>query len=427
MLKKILPIPSTLTLEQQQILRSNLLYHIMDGSFYSFGMSFIAVQTIFPVFIQLAGGNAVAVGAVPIIWTLAVNFPMMWIAHMFSETSSFKKPMVVYGLVHRFMLLVISLTAFFVIGKISTQFSVLLFLSLLFILAMFGGFGGLPWFQVYTKTVPVKLRGRLLAVRSLIGSLCGAIGGYSVSVIIAALKFPLDFSVLFFCAFIFTMISNYALSKINEVSVNEISFEAPKRFFLFAEAKRILTINKPFRNYLFADGFILMSMTATAFYSVYAIEKFHLPPAYAGTFTVIYMLGGVFSNIIFGYIGDTFGHKINLLILLVCSAGAAMMAILSPNILLYAIVYILVACTYSILLISRMPLVAEMCSESERPMYVGIINTLTAPTVFIGVVYGLIVEAVGYISIFFITIAISLIGFYLLYSNVTEPRKQKIA
>lgn len=424
MLKKILPIPPTLSPEYQHILRKNLRFHILDGSFYSFGMSFVAIQTVFPVFIKMIGGNAVAVGAVPIIWILAINFPMAWVAQLFSHTSSFYKPMVLFGLLHRIIFLLISMAAFFLIGNISSQTSVLLFLVLLFLLALFGGFGGLPWFQVYTKTVPVKLRGRLLALRQLIGSISGAAGGYSVSLIIASVKFPADFSILFLCAFLFTMVSMYALSKIEEVSVNEFSFEVPERYSIITEIKKILTADKRFRNYVLVDGLILMSLSATAFYSVYAIEKFQLSPAYAGTFTVIFMLGNILANIVFGYVGDMFGHKNNLLMLLFCSAAASISAIISPNVLLYGIVYVFMACTYSILLISRQPLVAEMCTESKRPMYIGILNTLTAPTVFIGVLYGLLIDAVGYVSIFLITISFSLLGFFLLYTTVNDPREQ---
>jgi len=71
-------------------------------------------------------------------------------------------------------------------------------------------------------------------------------------------------------------------------------------------------------------------------------------------------------------------------------------------------------------------LVVEMCGETERPIYIGLLNSITAPTILFGVVGGLLITVIGYVSVFLIYTLISLTAVYWLYKKVNEPRKLKI-
>ncbi len=396
--------------------------HLLDGSIYVLGMSLVSVQTILPIFIKELGGSPMSIGSVQVMWTIGQNIPSVFVAHLLQRRILFKPPMVFWGLAHRIMLLVCGLAAFLLIGKISSDTAVPLFLFLIFLIPAVGGFSGLPWFQVFTKTVPVKIRGRLMGIRQLLGSAAGAIGGSLISLILYAVVFPTNYALLFFGAFFFTMISfNFLVRVVEQPSV--VEGKEGIQLNIFSEAKRIIRTNKNFRNFLFADAFTLMSLAASSFYAVYAVEKFSLPPSYAGTFTAIVMITNMAANILFGIVADTYGHKVNLLVFALCSACAGLFAILSTNILMYGFVFFFLACATQIQAISRLPFVAEMCRENERPVYIGIVNTITAPTVFIGLVFGWFVPRIGYASIFIITSLLAVNSFLILYRFVAEPRK----
>ena len=396
--------------------------HLLDGSIYVLGMSLVSVQTILPIFIKELGGSPMSIGSVQVMWTIGQNIPSVFVAHLLQRRILFKPPMVFWGLAHRIMLLVCGLAAFLLIGKISSDTAVPLFLFLIFLIPAVGGFSGLPWFQVFTKTVPVKIRGRLMGIRQVLGSAAGAIGGSLISLILYAVVFPTNYALLFFGAFFFTMISfNFLVRVVEQPSV--VEGKEGIQLNIFSEAKRIIRTNKNFRNFLFADAFTLMSLAASSFYAVYAVEKFSLPPSYAGTFTAIVMITNMAANILFGIVADTYGHKVNLLVFALCSACAGLFAILSTNILMYGFVFFFLACATQIQAISRLPFVAEMCRENERPVYIGIVNTITAPTVFIGLVFGWFVPRIGYASIFIITSLLAVNSFLILYRFVAEPRK----
>ncbi len=424
---KLLPTPPDFPKEKISQLRRNLHVHIGDGSIYVLGMSLVSYQTIYPVFIKELGGSAVAIGSVQVLWTLGQNIPSAFVAQYLKRRSLYTLPMVQWGFVHRVMLLISGVAAIFLIGKISTSFTVGLFLILLLLTAAFGSLSGLPWFQVYTKTVPVKLRGRLMGIRQLLGSAAGTIGASIVGIVLTVVAFPTNFALLFFGGFTFTMISFYFLTKIIEDETKSAVPYSHTRFNIIIEAKRIIRTDKNYRHYLLFDAFGLMSLAAASFYSVYALEKFSLPASYAGTFTGIVMVTNIVANIAFGIIADVYGHKINLLVYAISLFLAAVLAIISSNIFLYSFVFVFLACSIQIQMISRTQFIAEFCSESDRPLYFGITNTLTAPTVLAGVIFGWLIPAVGYQTVFLATSLIALCSFFILYRFVAEPRAMKQA
>ena len=75
--------------------------------------------------------------------------------------------------------------------------------------------------------------------------------------------------------------------------------------------------------------------------------------------------------------------------------------------------------------ISRLAIVVEMCNESERPIYIGLINSVTAPTVLFGIIGGSLITIIGFFPVFLIYAVIALTAVYWLYKKVNEPRKLK--
>ena len=169
----------------------------------------------------------------------------------------------------------------------------------------------------------MNLRGRLIGLRQLIGGAAGALGGYIVGMTIQAFSFPLNFSILFFMGFLILMASFYYLARIEEQPARERDKNADPFVHIIADAKRILKTNKNFRNYLVADALVLMSLSAVSFYSIFALEKFSLPPSYGGIFSAIFMTTSIISNVVFGFSGDYYGHKVNVMGIALCSCGSS--------------------------------------------------------------------------------------------------------
>ena len=287
---------------------------------------------------------------------------------------------------------------------------------------MTGSFGAPVWFHLFTKTTPVKLRGKLLAIRQLLSSSLGILGGSVVTFVLATFAFPENFALLFVIVYVLSMASYLYLRKLKEPAA-EAQYPGPALpSSTFADGRAILKRNTNFRNFLLADAFTLMSMSASAFYAVYAIEKFDVPASYAGTFTVIVMAGMVAGNSVFGYLADSFGHRMTLITLALSSVAASTVAIFAANILIYGFTFFFMSWTVGLQVISRLSFVVELCSEADRQTYIAMTNTITAPTVAVGILFGWLARAYGFQIMFALAALTGLFAAVWLYFFVRDPR-----
>ncbi|HTY11086.1 MAG TPA: MFS transporter [Bacteroidota bacterium] len=403
-------------------LRSNLRAHIADGALYGLALSFISYNTILPVFVQQVGGSVVAIGSVPVLWTIGMNFPQAIVVRFTDPVRQVKPRVLGFGLLARHFFLAVGLFTFLFVKSLPVSTSVPLLLTLIFLTAVAGSFGGPSWFHLYTMTTPMKLRGRLLAIRQVLSSSLGIVGGSLVTFILSTVAFPGNFGLLFFIAYLFSMGSYLYLRKLIEppsdsvYPVNEYPSSGLK------DMERILKGNKNFRNFLIADAFTLMSMSAAAFYAVYAIEKFDVSASYAGTFTAIVMAGMLAGNSVFGYLADALGHKVTLIALALSSAAASLIAVIAGNILVYGFAFFFMSWTVSLQVISRLSFVVELCPENERPTYVALTNTITAPTAAVGILFGWIARVDGFPVMFDAAAFTGLAAAAWLHFYVHDPR-----
>lgn len=409
-------------LQDVETLKANLRAHLFDGAAFGFAMSFISVNTVFPVFIGRVGGSAVAVGSIPVLWTVGVNLPQALLFRLIHTKGPVKPLVLRYALMNRLAFLLIGVFTLFAVERISAGFSVFFLLTLLFFAATLGGVSSTPWFVLFTKTVPVTLRGRVLAVRQIISSFLGIFAGVFVGFILAVVSFPINFSLLFFVSFLFLMVSFQALRGLSEPSLNNEGYHIVNLRRFMARARRSLQTDKNLRSFLYADALLLMSMTVAVFYAVYPIEKFSLRAAYAGTFTTIFMASMVVGNLFFGFLADHYGHKLNLMLLAGFSIAASVIAIVADNILIYGFVFLFSASTVALQGISRLSFIAELCAEHERSLYIALVNTVTAPSVLVGILGGVVVNYVGYLPVFFFGIATAGSGLWILFRHIEEPR-----
>jgi MFS family permease len=409
-------------LHDVETLKANLRAHLYDGALFGFALSFISVNTIFPVFIERIGGSAVAIGSIPVLWTIGLNLPQALLFRFIYTTGPVKPLVMRYGLLYRLSFFLIGAFTLFAVQHSTVVVSVILLLFLLFLSAVTGSLSQPPWFVLFTKTVPVTLRGRVLAVRQILSSSLGVFGGSIVGFILAVFPFPTNFSLLFFIAFAFMMMALISVSRLKEPAITSEEHSVVDSSNFLALARKSVREDRNLRNFLFADAFTLMSMTVSVFYAVYAIQKFSLPTSYVGTFTVIFMGSMVIGNLFFGFIADSYGHKLNLMLLVGFAFSANLVAILAGNILVYGLVFFFSASTIALQGISRLSFIAELCAENERSLYIALANTITAPVVLVGVLGGILVKNFGYPLVFSFGMVTALCALLLLHRYVAEPR-----
>jgi len=374
------------------------------------------------VFVRELGGGPVAIGSVGVLWMLWSNLPQILLLPFTHRGGRVKPPTLWTSLLLRMLFLVLALLSAFVVGTLAVNQAIATVLGIVVLICIAGSMAGPPWQQLYTLTVPVPFRGRLLALRQFVSAIFGIGAGWISGYVLGHVLFPQNFGFLFFIGFVLSMCSFYFLTRLREPAHpvhNEpgIVFDE-----IVQRSLAILRRDKRFRHFLVTDAAHLVALTATGYFAVYAMDKFHLPVSSAGTFTMITMAGMMVANTVGGYLADHYGNKLMFLLLLGSMAAASLIAWWAPNVTVYSTVFFFLACGLSLQGIARLQYVSEISTDAERPLYIAITNTVTAPTVFIGLAAGKIISMYGYEPAFALYAVLGMAATVWTVIKVDEPR-----
>jgi MFS family permease len=196
---------------------------------------------------------------------------------------------------------------------------------------------------------------------------------------------------------------------------------------------QVLAHDHTFRRFIIARQLFSLGGMATPFYMTYALSRLGLPAQVAGRYTAISVGGSILAAVAFGWINERYGTKWVMLISLLAATTVPVAALVVPRLFIapeqLAWVYGLVFLCMSVSLSSMMPgwmgYVLEHAPEQERPVYVGLTNTINGVTTLFATLGGLILQWTNdnYTLLFGITFAGLLLAWPLPFT-LPEPRRR---
>jgi MFS family permease len=178
-----------------------------------------------------------------------------------------------------------------------------------------------------------------------------------------------------------------------------------------------------FRTYIFSRGLGYLGGMAFGFFAVYGVERFQLGDAQAAVFTAVMSAVGMLSNVIWGLMGDRHGHKLVMEWSTALWAGALLLALLARSGIVYYGVFALVGAANAGFILSDLSIVMEFGPEAQRPTYIGLARTLSAPFLFVApLIGGAVAQVWGYPWLFALALALTLASLVMLRLRVAEPR-----
>ncbi|MGD8455659.1 MAG: MFS transporter [Anaerolineales bacterium] len=402
--------------------RRNFFVNIGDIISWNFGDSFVSADTILPVFVSTLTSSPVLIGMVRALWQAGWYLPQLFLAPLVEKRKRQLPLVLVLALLERLPYLIIGLAVLW-FPKIGADTTVIVFLLLYSWKSIASGFTALPWQEMIAKVIPVTRRGRLIGIGYFIGRLVGVFGGILAGIVLDRIVYPSNYAALFFISFVFVMVSWVFLSS-NKEPVTQV--QAPPqegRPPPFKRMVKILREHKNFRNYLISRVFAYIGSMAYGFVAVYVIQIYGLPDTYAAVFTTVLFASGTIGFIFWGNLGDRIGHKrVIISSTLVWVAGIALL-ILMPSFTWVYFVFVLMSISSTGGMVGDFNIAMEFGSEPERPTYIGLSKTLTAPVVLaVPLLAGLIVNAWGYPAMFVVSLAFSVLAVIVLGINVKDPR-----
>ena len=405
--------------ELERHFRRNFIANMWDGTLWMSGFSFLSAATILPVYFSHLSSSTLLLGLIPALLDLGWFMPQLLTAQ-YVEKLPRKLPLVLsLGITERlpFLLLVGGALWF---AQLPQAAAVTLFFVLIAIRALASGLVATPWQELIAKVIPVQWRGRFFGTSHSLGGALGLVGSAIAALILARYPYPTNFAICFLVGFSLTALSWAGLVFTVEPA------QPPPPSTSASYRKRLASILRQdhnFREYILSRGLGYLGGMSFGFLAVYGIERFQLADAQAGIFSAVMSAVGMLSNALWGLLGDRRGHKLVMESSTVLWAVALAVALVAPSVWVYYLVFALVGAANAGFILSDLSIIMEFGPEAQRPTYIGLARTLSAPFLFAApLLGGAVAQVWGYPWMFALALALTLVSLALLQLRVVEPR-----
>lgn len=296
------------------------------------------------------------------------------------------------------------------------------------------GLAGLAFFEVTAKTIPAWRRGRLFATRQLVGGLLSLGAGWVVKAILThpALPFPHDHAVLFLLYSIAIVPAMLAFISIREPPGTAVS----ERIGIREQLRRgwgFLKEDAVYRRYMLARATLGLADIALPFYGVYAKDVLGAPEGIIGWYLTARVASRLAFNLPWGWISDRRGNR---LVMRLLSLGYGLAALLAMALVagveffhlngawlpfLVIPLYLIDGAIRPAQILAGSNFLLELAPEEERPLYLGLSNTLMGIVVLASGFGGLLVDLMGFVGLFATAPALSMTAHFLA-TGLPEPR-----
>jgi MFS family permease len=315
----------------------------------------------------------------------------------------------------------------------------ILFYALLTIYSLGGGLAGLSFMDVVAKTIPPTRRGAFFGWRHFLGSILALGGSLVVKYVLDERwgpAFPHNFGILFFLSFLSVSVAMISFG----LFVEPVEPVPNQSVALLSQVKRALHLPGRDSNYgrfLVVQFLARIAGMATPFYIVYAKRALGVPAGMVGVYLTWSTLAGIASTLVWGWVSDRGGNRGLIQLTNLVGLATPLVALFIPLLVCwqpsvtaqaphaFTVVFALSSIFQMGLAIGYHNYLLDITPAENRPLYIGLANTLTGLTLLVSAVGGLIVDLAG-LAVLFWVVAACYAGALLWAGRLREPRENMV-
>ncbi|HUF00736.1 MAG TPA: MFS transporter [Anaerolineales bacterium] len=402
-------------------LRYNVTVGLMDGGMFGAALGFASFGTILPLFVATMTDSATLIGLVPAIHSAGWLLPQLFTASNTSRLRRFKKTVLRNTIHERLPFLGFAIVAL-LLPKIGLQAGLVLTFSILTWQGLGGGFTANPWTSMISKIIPSENRGTFFGTQAAVANLFISGAAVGAGYLLDWYDSPFDFAACFFIATVFFTISWFALAFTRELADHDkVIEEKPLPFW--NGALTILKRDRNFNWFLVARTLSQFATMGFSFYIIYALRRFDMDEVTAGYLTAALTISQTVANASMGWLGDKVGHRAMLIIGAATATSSSFLAWIAPSLAWFFPIFILSGFANVSIWTNGMTMTVDFSDEKERPFYIGLAQTLTAPATMIApIIGGWIADTQGFVITFALSMILSIVMMSILVFLVKEPR-----
>lgn len=303
-----------------------------------------------------------------------------------------------------------------------------LFFGFLVVYSLAEGLAGLSFMDVVGKVVPAHRRGAFFGARRLLGGVlamaASGVVGWALSER-AGLAFPHNFALLFGLSFVGISVALYAFARIDE-PLEPVTRERVAMSAQIQRARGLARQNPTYGRFLLARLLMVVADMAVPFYVVFAKESLNAPPGMVGVYLSTTTFSALLANVWAARASDRHGNR--QLLLAACFVGLTSPALAlvfdwwrGPA-LLFAVAFAVNGVYNTASWVAHTNFLLEIAPAGDRPIYVGMVNTLVGMAILASSGGGAVVDWLGFNALFALALAALLVATGITFS-IREPRK----
>ena len=411
--------------------RRNFVALLVDFGFFGLAFSFINPNTVLPAFVRTLTNSDPLVGLVATVMNGSWLLPQLGAAALMGDKPR-KQPYLLWATyLGRPVYFLLAIVTWFVLPRHPEVMLAVFFVSIA-TFASLDSIAAVAWFDILARVMPLSKRSRLLGAGQLINGLLGIGSGAAVGIILdsSRLPYPHNYAVLFGITSVLFLPSLVALTVLREPEGNVQQHHRSWRDFV-AQLDAVWRQSPDFRRLVSHRWLVGLLSLSLPFFVLHATEVIGLPEAATGWFVSAQMAGGIVASLAFGWLSEQRGPRIVIrlgsgLVLLVPILALSIHLVHSTTFSwLYLLVYFLIGTTNASALLGTTNYMLEIAPDEQRPLYVGLYNTLhglLVPASFVG---GLILQITSYPVLFALTAVGVAMGVWLSL-GLGAPRQENI-
>ncbi len=288
--------------------RRNVLVFMGDAITFSTGMSFIPATTVLVGLASALTADKVLIGVVAMSWSVAWLIPQLVAARLVHGKRRQKPYLIIPSIIGRQTMLLFALWLALT-GAQPPLLTVWLLIGAVVAFNINDAIAGLSYWDMMSRLLTPRQRGRTIATGQFIGSLAGVGAALIVERVLApgGLPFPMNYALIFVFAWLGFIASLVIIGFLQENPMTDETLAQSHAGSFITHIREALHSDEVYRRLLAVRLLTGVENMTAAFYVVYIMDRLALPDSVIGVYSVAYIIGGIVGVALFGALSDRRG------------------------------------------------------------------------------------------------------------------------
>lgn len=406
--------------------RRNFILFLIDGVLFIVALGMMGSTTVIPDFVGRLTDSKIIIGLSASLFSVGYTLPQLFVARYIVRFERKKWWFIIPNIPTRFVILLFAIVVWFM-SDMQSSTILFLFLGCYSIAALGDGLVGVPWADLTGSSLDERWRARFFGLMPAIAGLIMLAVTPLIALILgdSGPAFPDNYALLFGISGVIFVISIFPVIFVTELPGGKAKENISAFSDYLPQLWRLLHQDKSYRGIIMAQVFTSLYLMAMPFYIGFGTTQLGLSSETAvPVLLAMQTIGTIGGALIYTWLGA----KNNLLYLRLALVGATILpilAILAPfggSILLY-IGFLISGLSISNIMFAYQNWIVTHAPADERPIYIGLSNTIIAVVSLIApIIGGTIVQIGSYTLLFGTALLMAIIASVIMLRYMQTPR-----